>query len=164
MIDKISLTKKTLIHDAHRFLDIKPVIVKEADSLSSIAKSAIMHPKNFNVYVADKEDKLIGIIPLDMVYQNVFYPMMTEELAENKKPEDASFIEGQIVIAKDIMIPPVYMKTDDTVRDAFIKMHEKKLEELPIVNDRLKVTGFITIQHLLNIWLLSHFWTRKVNE
>ncbi len=161
MVDKILLTKKTLIRDAQRFLDIRPVIVKEADSLSTIAKSVIMNPKIFNVYVVDREDKLIGIIPLEMVYQNVFYPMMSDELTEGQASGEAGFIEGQIVIAKDIMMPPVFVKADDTVKDAFVKMHEKKLEELPIVNDRLKVTGCITIQHLLNIWLLSHFWIKR---
>ncbi len=159
-MQRFSLTEKTLVRDAQKFLDFEPIVVKEADSLNTIAKSIIMNPKVFNVYVSDKEDRLIGLIPIKLIYENIFSQIMQDELCSLGGYCDSSFIEGQVVIAKDIMAAPVYAKIEDTIKDVFKKMQDHNLEELPIVTDRLQIKGCITTQHLLNIWLLSHFSAR----
>lgn len=156
-MQRFSLTNKTLVRDAQKFLDFKPIIVKEADSLNTIAKSIIMNPKVFNVYVSDREGRLIGLIPIKIIYENVFSQIIEDELCEMGDYCAQSFIEGQVVIARDVMSQPVFVKMEDTLKIAFEKMQEHKLDELPIVTDRLQIKGCIAAQHLLNIWLLSHF-------
>lgn len=156
-MQRFSLTNKTLVRDAQKFLDFKPIIVREADSLNSIAKAIIMNPKVFNVYVVDRQGQLIGIIPIKIIYDNVFAQIISDELCEVGDYCQQSFIEGQVVIAKDIMSKPAFVKMEDTVKTAFEKMQENSLDELPIVTDRLQIRGCIASQHLLSIWLLSHF-------
>jgi len=159
-MQRFSLTNKTLVRDAQKFLDLKPLIVREADSLNTIAKSIIMNPTVFNVYVSDREGRLIGIIPIKIIYENIFSQVISDELCEIGDYCDASFIEGQVVIARDIMSAPVYVKMEDTIKDTFEKMKQNNLEELPVVTDRLEIKGCVNTQHLLNIWLLSHFSSR----
>ena len=47
------------------------------------------------------------------------------------------------------MTTPVYIKDNDTLKTAFIKMHENDLEELPVVDEHLHLIGTINLINLL---------------
>jgi CBS domain-containing protein len=42
---------------------------------------------------------------------------------------------------------------DDLARDAFALMHERQLEGLPIVDNEMKVVGYLDRLHLVQLWL-----------
>jgi CBS domain-containing protein len=51
------------------------------------------------------------------------------------------------------MEEPKFVHMDDTVRDAFTRMHEEQLEGLPIVDEGMKVVGYLDRFQLLRLWL-----------
>lgn len=158
-MDKELFAKQTKIIDAQLLLDLKPVIVRRKDTLELITKRALVNPKVRVIYVVDEQERLCGIISLEKVYTAVFYPIMLEELKEKEISdiETNEITEGKLLIAEDLMQPPVYVYPEETVGEAFLKMFRHRLEELPVVNKDLKVTGCISMLQLLHVWLLSRF-------
>jgi len=53
--------------------------------------------------------------------------------------------------ARDAMRPPVWVKPEETVKEAFKRMHENKLPGLPVVNERYQVIGYINLLELLSL-------------
>ena len=51
--------------------------------------------------------------------------------------------------AKDAMQEPVWVKRDETVKDAFKRMHDYRLSGLPVVDDRYRVVGYINLLELM---------------
>jgi IMP dehydrogenase len=51
--------------------------------------------------------------------------------------------------AKDAMQEPVWVKRDETVKDAFKRMHDYHLSGLPVVDDRYHVVGYINLLELM---------------
>jgi CBS domain-containing protein len=49
------------------------------------------------------------------------------------------------------MISPIYVKDDDTLKTAFVKMYEYDLDELPVVDENLKLLGNIDMLELLTM-------------
>ena len=45
----------------------------------------------------------------------------------------------------------VYVKEEDTLKTAFLKMYENELDELPVVDNNLKLIGNIDLLELLTI-------------
>lgn len=62
------------------------------------------------------------------------------------------------------MIPAVWVKEDDTCKEAFYKMHENQLSGIPIINDRYEVTGYINLLELLATYARSQKQQSKVNS
>jgi CBS-domain-containing membrane protein len=58
--------------------------------------------------------------------------------------------------AKELMQPPVYVTTTDSAREAFVKMHEHKLESLPIVDKEMRVAACLSRLQLVRLWLQKH--------
>jgi CBS domain-containing protein len=54
------------------------------------------------------------------------------------------------------MEPPVYVALDDSVKDAFGRMHEHKLEGLPIVDEAMRPVGYLDRFQLLEVWIREH--------
>ena len=58
--------------------------------------------------------------------------------------------------AGELMEEAAYVTMDDTVREAFSRMHERKLSGLPIVDEGMKVLGYLDLLQLLRLWLSRH--------
>jgi CBS-domain-containing membrane protein len=54
-------------------------------------------------------------------------------------------------LAEDIMIPPVSVKDEDTLKTAFVKMYENDLDELPVVDEKRRLIGNIDLLELLTM-------------
>jgi CBS domain-containing protein len=55
--------------------------------------------------------------------------------------------------AADIMLRPVSVRPDQTVRDAFEIMHKARLNGLPVVNADARVVGYLDQLELLLAWI-----------
>ena len=53
--------------------------------------------------------------------------------------------------AEDLMVKPVYVKDDDTLKTAFIEMYENDLDELPVVDKKHRLIGNIDMLELLMV-------------
>ena len=114
--------------------------------INEIAKMFIADPSLKTVYVLDKKNKLVGSVTLKKLIKNEFINLIPSSFEYFDALE---FIGNQS--AEELMNAPYYVKDDDTLKTAFIKMYENNLEDLPVVDDAHKLIGNISLIELLTI-------------
>ena len=130
---------------------------KEA-SLDDIAKMFIADPSLKSVYVVDDKQKLLGRVTLKKLIKHEFMDLLPSSFEYFDALE---FIGNKS--AEELMIAPVYVKDNDTLKTAFIKMYENDLEELPVVDDNLYLIGNIDLIELLTILIEKKEQKAKLN-
>jgi CBS domain-containing protein len=151
-----SITQATPIDEADRLLSIGPVIVGLAQSLGEIAEKAVENPGCRVIAVVDAEGRLTGVIPVRVLVNDIFLKVVPEEFLG-----EILTIEGALKYAKhvgartasDIQLPAVSVRGDETLRDAFSRMHDAKLNGLPIVDDGGRVVGYVDQLEMLLVWV-----------
>ena len=151
-----SITQSTMIEEADRLLRIGPVVVRHDESLHSIAEKAVENPGCRVIAVLDADDRLAGVIPVRVLVNDIFLKIVPEEfLGEILDLEGALKYAAHIGArtAADILLPAVSVSSDDTIRDAFMRMHEAKLNGLPIVDGAGRVVGYVDQLEMLLVWV-----------
>lgn len=135
-------------------LDLKPTIVQPDIPLDQVAH-AMLDQCNVHVACVVAEDgRLVGLLNLSNLADDLFFHIMPEEFFS--EVTDLEHVmryaeKSRIRTAADAMQPPVWVKRQDTVKDAFKRMHEHGLSGLPVVDDRYHVVGFINLLELLAV-------------
>ena len=150
------VTQYTPIRDADRLLSIEAVVVQAADDLQRVAEVAAAHPGARTISVVDADGKLAGVIPVRVLVNEIFFKIVPEQfLGEisdyNQVLNYAKHMGART--ARDIMLDPVSVHRDDTVRDAFERMHRLDLIGLPITDDADRVVGYVDQLELLLVWV-----------
>lgn len=151
--------RDTAVSDVLKVMDLEPTIVSEAASLQEVANAMLEHPNTHIVNVVNEEGRLVGLINLFDLANDIFFHIMPEEfLSEVVRLEDVlKFADtARMRTARDAMQKPVWVKTTDLVKDAFIRMHENRVSGLPVVDDQYRVNGFINLLELLSVCLDIH--------
>ncbi len=151
-----SVTQTTAIRDADRLLSIEPVIVRPDDNLEGLAETAARHPGARVIAVADAEERLRGVIPVRTLVNEIFMKIVPEEFLGEITGYDQVMTYAKHLgarTARDIMLPPVSVRLDETVRDAFERMHRSRLNGLPIVDESGRVVGYVDQLELLLVWV-----------
>jgi len=138
--------KKIKVKKVRRLITIKPTLVRENATLHQVAKDLISDPKTRAVYVVDEERRLKGIITLESIMKYAF----RHHLGVESIHPPVKFLTAER--AEEIMIPPVYAKEEDTLEETLGKMLRHELEELPVVDEDLKVIGDLNMLEILSIW------------
>ena len=104
-----------------------PIIVHRDDSLHRLAEYAVERPTCRVLSVVDGESHLIGLVPVRLLVNDIFLKIVPEEflgIAATSRTcmEYATHLRART--AGDIMLPPVSIHRDQTVRDAFEVMHK----------------------------------------
>ena len=139
--------KVTKVHNARKLTVENPTLVMLDASLKELVLAVTENPKTRSIYVVDKNQKLIGIITAKNLVKVVFPYFINID-------EAPSFRTYQRLLAtsvKDIMYP--FVKDDDNLESALDKMYENDLEEIPVVNNNMKVIGELNLLELLTAWL-----------
>jgi len=124
-------------------------VAHEDDNLLEVAEKIIEDPKTRSVYILDDRERLVGIIPVIELVQYLYCKYIPEEYISYHFPLKLS---GEPK-ARDIMLPPVYVRDDDTLEVAFKKMFKNSLEELPVVDENMHVIGDLNILELIRAWV-----------
>jgi CBS domain-containing protein len=122
--------------------------------LTEVAQEMLTHPSVHVACVVAEDGRLVGLISLRTLADDLFFHILPEEfIAETTDIEKTmSFADKtRILTAEDAMIPPVWVKCGETVKDAFKRIHENNLPGLPVVNDTYHVIGYINLLELLAI-------------
>ena len=134
------------IKDMRMLVTPHPAFVKKDASADEIAKTLIANPRLKSVYVVDDKLKLIGKITLRMLIKHEFMELV---------PRDFSYFYNLDFVgektAESLMIGPIYVKDNDTLKTAFVKMYEYDLDELPVVDENLRLIGNIDMLELLTM-------------
>jgi CBS domain-containing protein len=151
-----SITQGTPIAEADTILSIGPVIANADDSLRTVAELAVENTGCRVIAVVDDGRRLIGVIPVRALVNDIFLKIVPEEfLGEILDLEGALKYAEHIRArtARDVMLPPVSVHGEETVRDAFERMHAAKLNGLPITDDDERVMGYVDQLELLLVWV-----------
>jgi CBS domain-containing protein len=142
------------IEDVDAIMNLEPTIVGTDVTLTAVAREMLTHPSVHVACVVAEDGRLVGLISLRTLADDLFFHILPEEfLAESTDMEKTmSFADKtRILTAEDAMIPPVWVKCGDTVKDAFKRIHENDLPGLPVINDTYQVIGYINLLELLAI-------------
>lgn len=151
MSGKRRFAKRTSIHEVDQQLDIGPNIVHVDDDLLDVARQAIGRPQTRLLAVVDDTERLVGVLPVLRVVEEVVAHAAPEELMADVFDLESAGRFGREVgarVCSDLMSPPVALRPDSTVADAFRAMHDHHYSGLPIVDDEQRVIGYIDLLEL----------------
>ena len=153
-----ALTKGTLVGDARRIAET-PCIVAEGDDLREVAEALSIHRRVHAAAVVNAAGTLVGIIPLRLLLDELFLQVAPEEFLTEILDRERMEQYGRMVRARtagELMEPPVYVTVEDTIGDAFGRMHDHDLEGLPVVDTELRPVGYLDRLELIKVWLQEH--------
>ncbi len=105
--------------------------------------------------MVNERRRLVGLLSLRSLVDDLFMLVVPEDFlskTHNLKSALRFAKLGGTRTAGDTMIPAVWVKPEDTIREAFHKIHENQLSGIPIINDRYEVTGYINLLELLTVY------------
>lgn len=145
------IAKRASIAEVDLRLDIGANIVHVDDDLLEVARRAIAQPETRLLAVVDADERLVGVLPVLRVVEEVVARVAPEQLmAEVTDFESAARFGREIGarICRDLMSPPVFLTPTSTVADAFRAMHDHRYSGLPVVDDGMRVIGYIDLLEL----------------
>jgi CBS domain-containing protein len=137
-------------------LDLEPTIVRPDTPLDQVAQAMQAHCNVQVACVVADDGRLIGLLDLRNLADDLFFHILPEEFFS--EVTDLEHVmqyadKSRMRTAVDAMQAPVWVKREDTVKDAFKRMHDHGLSGLPVVDDRYHVVGYINLLELLAVCL-----------
>jgi CBS domain-containing protein len=151
-----TITRGTSVGEALGLVGISACIVGEEDDLLQVTEAMAANLGTHTAAVVDKEGRLVGIIPMHLLLAELYLHVAPEEFLVGMRAFENIEEFGKISRAqkaKELMQPSVYLTTEDSARDAFIRMHENKLDSLPVVDKEMQVVACLTRLQLVRLWL-----------
>src|SRR3989304_2617693 len=153
------ITKRTLVREALEMAGGEGWVVSEGEDLAVVSEKRAGSPGVHTVAVVDREERLVGVIPMRLLVDELFLDVAPEDFLVGMRAMEDVEEFGRISRAKtagELMDDAVYVTMDDTVREAFSRMRERKLEGLPIVDEGMNVLGYLDFLQLRGLWLSKH--------
>jgi CBS domain-containing protein len=151
-----AITQKTSIAEADQLLQMSPVVVPATASLHDVAELAVKNTGCRVIAVVEDDRRLIGVLPVRVLVNDVFLKIVPEEFLGEITDLEGALKYAEHVGARtaaDVMVPPVSVHPDETVRDAFERMHVHHLNGLPITDADEAVIGYVDQLELLIVWV-----------
>jgi len=164
------ISKTTPVYRVAEILKTEPHLARPADSVYTLALRMARSPINRVACIVDPEKKLLGLIPLRVIVESLFYG--TEDGFRTARKMGHAIENGEMLpslkvalaypeapepylaeTAGELMEAPIWIRPGDTVKDAVDKMLAGHLDGLPIVDGDMRVVGYIDMQELLRLWL-----------
>lgn len=152
------ITRNTPIEIVDKILTIDPIVVEANTPLLEVAEAFIQNPSVNVACVVNKQNQLVGVLPVQNVADDLFMLVVPEEfLLEARGLTDALHFADltRTKTAGDAMLSPQSVHFNDKVRDVFHKMHDHKLSGVPVVNEGQEIIGYITLLELLALYARS---------
>ncbi|MEK6256182.1 MAG: CBS domain-containing protein [Chloroflexota bacterium] len=146
--------RDTAVETVDSLLSLEPTIVSVDTSLEDVAQAMVAHPKVHVVSVVSKEGRLVGLLELSNLANDLFIHILPEEFLSEITSLEALMDyadKTRSQTAGDAMCPAVWVSSGETVQEAFKRMHENNLPGLPIVDDLFQVIGYINLLELLSL-------------
>lgn len=143
--------RNTPIEEVDLISHLQPTTVRPDMPLEEVAGAMMAHSDVHVACVVAEDGRLMGLISLKSLADDLYFHIVPEEfIAESIDLEKMMDFadKSRIRTAKDAMSAPVWVKRGETVKDAFLRMHENDLPGLPVVDDRYHVTGYINLLEL----------------
>lgn len=159
--------RDTPVEQITQITELHPALVKPEMTLHEVARSIPAYPRVQVVCVVNDEGRLIGILDLGTLADDLFFHIMPEEILSEVTDLDhvLKFAEkSKMRTVADAMKEPVWVKRGETVKDAMRRMHDHGLAGLPVVDHRYHVVGYINLLELMAVCLDSEGCAAGVAE
>jgi CBS domain-containing protein len=146
--------RNTPVEEIVAILNLEPTIVKAETPLADIAQKMLTHPNVHVACIVAEDGRLVGLLGLRALADDIYFHILPEEFISEIHDLDEAMEfanRSHMRTAEDAMQDPVWVKKDETVKEAFKRMHENVLTGLPVVNDLYHVVGYINLLELLAI-------------
>lgn len=140
------------IGEIARAAGLEPVTVPSDAPLDEVARALAAHPGVRVACVVTEEGRLIGLLDLHTITEDLLFYILPEELFREITDLErvAEFAQKtRIRTAADGMQRPVWVKETDTLKQALMLMHEHRLSGLPVVDEAYRVVGYVDLLGLL---------------
>jgi CBS domain-containing protein len=154
-----TITRETFVSEAMGLVGISACIVKEDDDLLQVTEAMAANLGTHTAAVVDEQGRLVGVIPMHLLLAELYLHVAPEEFLVGMRAFENIEEFGKISRAQtaaELMQSPVYLTTEDSARDAFVKMHENKLDSLPVVDEEMHVVACLSRLQLVRLWLHKH--------
>jgi CBS domain-containing protein len=154
-----TITRETSVAEAMGRVGISPCIVKKDDDLLQVTESMAANLGTHTAAVVDEQGRLVGIIPMHLLLAELYLHVAPEEFLVGMRAFENIEEFGKISRARtagELMQPPIYLTTEDSARDAFVRMHENRLDSLPVVDEQMHVVACLSRLQLAHLWLHKH--------
>jgi CBS domain-containing protein len=140
---------------------LKPILVRRDAPLDEVAQVMARRPDVHLACVVSEnasleEGRLVGLLKQRALADDLFFHIMPEEflsgITDLEEMMEYARRSG-VRTAGDAMQEPVWVKSTDTVKDAFKRLHKHQLPGLPVVDDQYRVVGYINLLGLLSYCL-----------
>jgi CBS domain-containing protein len=149
--------RKTTVREAmQRLSGPPPCLVRPDDDVMALVEKAVLSPQVETFAVVDEEQRLLGVIPLRLLLDELFLSVVPEEfLLTMRHLEDIEEFAriARAKRARDLMQPPVAVRADDSIGRAFALLHERGLLGVPVVDEEGRVGGYLDSLQLIALWL-----------
>jgi CBS domain-containing protein len=150
---------RTTVSEAVGKVGVEPCVVREEMSLLAVCERLGETPGVDTVAVVDEAGRLTGVIPSSLLLDGLFLHVAPEEFLADLRAMEGIEEFGKLSrahTARELMQRPVYVTMDDSVREAFSRMHERRLEGLPVVDQDMRVIGYLDRLQLIRLWIRKH--------
>lgn len=151
MSERSRILKHTRIAEVMHLLDIEPVVVGVGEDVVSAARRAIERPNTRVLAVVDEEARLVGLIPVLRLVEEVVARAHPEYLLAEVTDIASAGRFGREIGARvcgDLMSPPVALDDQDTVAVAFHALKEHHYSGLPVIDQARRVVGYLDVLEL----------------
>lgn len=146
--------RDTPIETVDSLMGLEPTVVPGDTPLDDVARAMLEHPHVHVVSVVAEDGRLIGLIELRTLVDELFFDILPEEFLREITDLDTLMAyadKTRTITAKDAMLPPKWVNRGDTVKEAFKRMHAEKLSGLPLIDDLYQVVGYVNLLELLSL-------------
>jgi CBS domain-containing protein len=153
------ITQRTTVREALGTDATRPYVVEEDADLVGICERLGEAPGVDVVGVVDDARRLRGIIPVRLLLDELFLHVAPADFLNDLRAMEGVEEFGKLSrarSARDLMQPAVYVTMEESVREAFGRMHERRLEGLLIVDKDMHVVGYLSRLELIQLWLRKH--------
>ena len=160
-----TITRDTSVSEALGRVGISACVVREEDDLLQVTESMAANLGTDTAAVVDKDGCLLGVIPLRLLLAELYLHVAPEEFLVSMRAFKNIEEFGKISrarTAKELMEPPACVTMEDSVREAFTRMHEHKLDSLAVVDKEMRVVACLSRLQLVRLWLQKHQeWAKR---
>jgi CBS domain-containing protein len=142
--------KSAKVKNARKLITEKPTIINQNASLKELVLAITEDGRTRSLYVVDEKERLQGIITLRELIQSAFvYHIRSIPIPWHSIYHTLLETEAKQVMSTD----PVFAKDEDDLEAVLNRMLENEMEEIPVVDDEMKVIGELNLLELLTVWL-----------
>lgn len=132
-------------------LDIEPLLVHPEDDPLTVMHVAAARPQTRVLGVVDESGVLVGVLSIVRLAEAVIVRVAPETLLADITDAEGAARFGHAVNARsvsDVMLEPAIVRADDTIDEAFRRMHARRLSGLYVVDDGGRPTGYLDLTEL----------------